>query len=140
MINTLCNWTVALVKLRIARATNQLNQIVEMYRTGLGLDIIGSFENHAGFDGIMLGGHQSDYHFEFTQEHGVTAPASHSSESLLVFYYPESSAWELAMNRMLQSGFKAVASHNPYWDQHGKTFEDIEGYRIVICHRDWPNA
>ncbi|WP_371418616.1 hypothetical protein [Acidisoma sp. S159] len=29
-------------------------------------------------------------------------------------------------------GFPAVASFNPYWDQLGRTYEDPDGYRVVI--------
>jgi hypothetical protein len=43
------------MKARIARPTNQLEMISEMYQEGLGLEIPGSFQDHDGFDGVMLG-------------------------------------------------------------------------------------
>jgi hypothetical protein len=30
-----------------------------------------------------------------------------------------------------------VQSFNPYWDQHGKTFEDPDGYRVVLQNAAW---
>lgn len=126
-------------KLRIARATNQLKQISEMYRVGLGLNLLGHFEDHQGFDGIMIGSLSCPYHFEFTQESGVDAPRSPSPEMLLVFYYPDSKEWESIKSQMAQAGFKLVRSHNPYWDQNGCTFEDPEGYRVVLSNHDWKN-
>lgn len=36
-----------------------------MYCRGLGLRVMGHFENHEGFDGVMLGFADSSYHFEF---------------------------------------------------------------------------
>jgi len=43
------------VQFRIARPTNRLSEIVEFYTKGLGMEIIGSFSGHAGYDGVMLG-------------------------------------------------------------------------------------
>src|SRR5216117_1123775 len=53
-------------QLRIARPVSALDRSVDMYRKGLGLMEIGRFENHAGFDGVMLGRPDLQYHFEFT--------------------------------------------------------------------------
>ncbi len=33
---------------------------------------------------------------------------------------------------MQEAGFSLVPSYNPYWDRTGKTFEDIDGYRVVL--------
>jgi len=35
-------------------------------------------------------------------------------------------------------GRAPVPSFNPYWDVRGKTFEDPDGYRIVIENAAWP--
>ncbi|WP_407656490.1 hypothetical protein [Methyloglobulus morosus] len=37
-----------------------------MYCKGLELCVLGRFENHQGFDGVMIGSAGMDYHFEFT--------------------------------------------------------------------------
>lgn len=41
--------------LRIARPTDNLNELVKMYSQGLGFSILAQFENHEGFDGVILG-------------------------------------------------------------------------------------
>lgn len=41
--------------LRVARATDDLEALLRFYRDGLGLTVLGSFADHAGFDGVMLG-------------------------------------------------------------------------------------
>lgn len=41
--------------LRVARATDNLAKLVQFYRDGLGFAVLGSFEDHAGFDGVLLG-------------------------------------------------------------------------------------
>lgn len=132
-----CEEALMNAKLRIARATNDLNATAQMYQQGLGLSVLCSFRDHAGFDGIVLGHTSAQYHFEFTQEKGAEAPRSPSSETLVVFYLPEPGEWERTKTQMLKADFKEVPSHNPYWDQNGVTFEDHEGYRVVLCNRIW---
>lgn len=126
-----------LYKLRVARATNDLKKISEMYQNGLGLKVQGSFKDHSGFDGVILGKESTPYHFEFTQEMGVTAPHSNSPESLIVFYVPIANEWEKLKNQMIAAGFELARSHNPYWDENGCTLIDPEGYRVVLCKHEW---
>ena len=37
-------------------------------------------------------------------------------------------------------GFAPVASFNPYWDVAGKTYEDPDGYRVVLQNAGWPTV
>ncbi len=30
-----------------------------------------------------------------------------------------------------------LAPSNPYWDKLGRTFEDPDGYRVVLQNADW---
>jgi hypothetical protein len=123
--------------LRIARPVSNLARSTEMYCRGLGLTILGSFRDHEGFDGAMLGDPRSRYHFEFTHcpAHPVT-PAP-TPEDLVVLYIPEQSEWHAACKNMLAAGFRQVASFNPYWDARGRTYEDPDGYRTVLERAEW---
>lgn len=125
--------------LRMARATDHLEQIVEFYRDGLGFKVIGSFTGHAGFDGVMLGHQDAQYHLEFTRQHGHTAGRAPTKENLLVFYLPDEDEWQTAVQQMIDHGYDPVPSHNPYWDVRGKTFEDVDGYRVVLQNAHWGN-
>jgi hypothetical protein len=49
---------------RIARPTDQMAAVVAFYRERRGLEVLGSFEHHAGFDGVMLGLPALSWHFE----------------------------------------------------------------------------
>ena len=111
-----------------------------MYCRGLGLHVIGAFENHDGFDGVMLGVEGSNYHFEFTRfrDHPV-APAP-TPEDLVVLYMPAAAEWQAACAAMSAAGFKQVTSFNPYWEARGRTFVDPDGYRIVLHQSEWGNA
>lgn len=111
-----------------------------MYCRGLGLRIVDGFENHEGFDGVMLGLEGASYHFEFThcRTHPV-APAP-TPEDLVVLYIPTAAEWQAACGRMLTAGFQQVASFNPYWESNGRTFEDPDGYRTVLQQAEWSNV
>ncbi len=126
-----------IAKLRVARATNDLKKITAMYQYGLGLQVLGAFKDHSGFDGVILGKENAPYHLEFTQQVGFAAPNANSPETLLVFYIPIEHEWELLKSQMLKAGFILTPSHNPYWDEHGCTFCDPEGYRVVLCKHAW---
>lgn len=127
------------VHLRVARPTDHLEAIVKMYREGLDLEIIASFEDHQGFDGVMLGNPGVGYHFEFTRQHNHQVGRAPTKDNLLVFYLPDREDWDTRCRRMETAGFKPVPSYNPYWDRLGKTFEDLDGYRVVIQNADWSN-
>jgi len=111
-----------------------------MYCSGLGLSVVGSFENHEGFDVVMLGSEHCDYHFEFTAcRHHPIVPVS-TPEDLVVFYIPDLAEWDSRCAAMVSAGFEQVKSFNPYWDMSGKTFQDLDGYRIVIQNDSWSNS
>jgi catechol 2,3-dioxygenase-like lactoylglutathione lyase family enzyme len=126
--------------LRVARPTDRLPEIAAMYARGLGLDVLGRFEDHDGFDGVMLGRPEDAFHLEFTTRRGHAAEGAPSGEHLLVLYEPDAAAWSAACERMLAAGFREVAAHNPYWDVRGRTFEDLDGYRVVLQNTAWPPA
>ncbi|RYU83856.1 VOC family protein [Hymenobacter persicinus] len=124
-------------KLRVARPTSQLPALVRFYHDGLGLQILYSFEGHDGFDGVMLGHPQAPYHLEFTAQPGHEIGRAPNPEHLLVFYLPEPEAWQTAVARLHEHGYAPVPAYNPYWDRQGLTFEDPDGYRIVLQNADW---
>jgi catechol 2,3-dioxygenase-like lactoylglutathione lyase family enzyme len=123
--------------LRVARPTDRLEEVVRFYTAGLGLTVLGSFENHAGFDGVMLGVPGATSHLEFTRKIGHVAGRAPTADNLLVFYLPDPEHWRAAVGRMIAAGYEPVASFNPYWDRVGKTFEDPDGYRVVLQQDSW---
>jgi catechol 2,3-dioxygenase-like lactoylglutathione lyase family enzyme len=124
-------------QLRIARPVSDLARAERMYSAALEFAVLARFENHQGFDGVMLASAGADYHFEFTHcgEHPVVPRPT--SEDLLVFYLPDQQVWQSTCDRFTHNGFRSVASFNPYWDVSGRTFEDPDGYRIVLQNAAW---
>lgn len=125
------------IKMRVARPTDRLQEVVRFYRDGLGLPVLGSFEDHDGFDGVMLGHPGQPFHLELTAKRGHTVGRAPTQDNLLVFYLPDAAEWSAAVERMRACGHEPVASFNPYWDRQGKTFEDPDGYRVVLQNAEW---
>lgn len=123
--------------LRIARGSDDLDALLAFYVDGLGFEVLFRFSHHDGFDGLMIGHPDQPYHLEFTLQRGHRVGRAPSPENLLVFYLPDRGDYQAALGRMAQAGIAPVAANNPYWDEGGATFEDPDGYRIVLTSRSW---
>lgn len=121
------------VRVRVARPTDRLEEVVAFYRDGIGLQVIGSFEGHAGYAGVMLGLPGTDYHLEFTHhESGSDCPAP-SKDNLLVFYFTDRQAMDRIVERLNAMGHPSVPPENPYWSlDRSVTIEDPDGWRVVF--------
>ena len=126
------------VHLRVARPSDDLLAVTKFYREGLGFEVLYEFKDHDGFDGVMLGHKGAAYHLEFTRKRGHKAGRAATEDNLLVFYLPDAAEWKRAVARQDGLGYKPVKALNPYWDKKGKTFEDPDGYRVVLQNSSWP--
>jgi catechol 2,3-dioxygenase-like lactoylglutathione lyase family enzyme len=124
--------------LRVARPCRSLHATAGFYTRALGLEVLERFTDHEGFDGVILGRPGLPYHLELTHqsEHAVTPRPT--AEDLLVIYVPDRTEWHAAIQQIRDTGARPVPSRNPYWDRCGLTFEDPDGYRIVIANIGWP--
>ncbi len=123
-------------QLRIARPTVNMEEVVSFYEEGLGLKRIGSFDQHEGYDGVMLGLPHQHVHLEITKhEEEESLPAPHP-EQLLVFYIPD--AEEFQANEREIDLIWRTASHlyKSILGTGGATIEDPDGYRIVLMNTD----
>jgi catechol 2,3-dioxygenase-like lactoylglutathione lyase family enzyme len=123
--------------LRVARPSNDIDALMRFYRDGLGLKVLYEFEDHDDFAGVMLGHEGAPYHFEFTTKLGHVVGRAPTKNNLIVFYYPDAEQWQNAVQQMRKAGFAPVRSFNPYWDRSGLTFEDSDGYRVVLQNERW---
>ena len=126
------------IVMRVVRPTDNLEEITKMYADGLGFEVIGGFDNHGDFSGRMVGHPKHHYHLEFTTHAKEKAGRAPSLENLLVFYIPDDNEYEEAIIRISKSGFKKVKSFNPYWEGSAQTYEDLDGYRVVINNAKSP--
>ena len=121
------------MQLRVARHTERLAEVVAFYRDGLGLVELGGFRDHAGYDGVFLEVPGTGAHLELTSGGAHAAPEPHP-ESLLVLYLGDRAAVDAAAARL---GTGPVAPANPYWAEHGLTFADPDGFRVVLVPERW---
>ncbi len=130
--------TLGMAHLRVARPTDDLAAVTRFYRDGLGFVVLSEFRDHDGFDGVMLGHKGAAYHLEFTRSAAHPAGRAPGGENLFVFYLPDEAEWRAAIERLERAGYGPVESVNPYWDRHGRTFEDPDGYRVVLQNAKSP--
>ena len=121
-----------IAQVRIARPTDQLEQVVHFYRDGLGLPMLGGFEGHAGYDGVMIGLPGPDRHLELTHHAKPIPRSTPGPEDLLVLYYPDVAERDAVVARLASLGFAPVAPENPYWIDKAVTVPDPDGFRVVL--------
>jgi catechol 2,3-dioxygenase-like lactoylglutathione lyase family enzyme len=122
------------VNVRFARPTDKLDEVVAFYRDGLGLPVLGGFEDHAGYDGVFIDLPGTGAHLEFTTHvDGSPCPAP-TLDNLLVIYTGDASGPVEYAERLREFGVEPVEPENPYWATVGAlTFEDPDGWRVVIA-------
>lgn len=125
--------TPAIAQVRVARPTAQLAEVERFYSKDLGLPVIHRFENHAGYDGVMIGLPETDYHLEFTSHvNGSPCPAPTRDNLLVLYFHSDGQMYEV-VERLAAAGHEPVDAENPYWKTVGAmTFEDPDGWRVVL--------
>jgi catechol 2,3-dioxygenase-like lactoylglutathione lyase family enzyme len=120
------------MKLRVARHTTDLKPITGFYRDILGLEVIGQFKDHDGYDGVFLGDKNADWHLEFTMSNELPKHTP-DEDDFLVFYPVSADEYDSIVKRFAVNNIKEIAPKNPYWKENGVTFSDPDGYWIVIA-------
>jgi hypothetical protein len=116
------------MKLRIARHTDHLDEVVGFYRDRVGFPEIGRFRDHDGYDGVFLEIPGTGTHLEFTTGGGHHAPEPHP-ESLLVLYLDTQDQLEAIAKRLVQS---PVIPANPYWQKNARAYTDPDGFQLLL--------
>lgn len=118
---------------RFARHTNNLEQLKSFYIDILGLNLLGSFENHDGYDGIFIGKPNENWHLEFTKSDEIVT-FNFGEEDILVFYPNTKLEFDLIHDKILANKIEFIEAKNPYWNENGKMIFDPDGYCIIISH------
>jgi len=120
------------VQFRIARPTARIKEVTKFYTKGLGLQVIYSFEGHNGYKGVMIGFPGLQYHLEFTQDDKHTECNAPTKDNLLVLYFDSPEKLNSVRSSLESLGYEPVAPENPYWEGKSWTYEDPEGWRVVL--------
>lgn len=122
---------------RVARHTSDIQRITDFYVNIVGLSKIGGF-NHDGYEGVFIGLKGHTWHLEFTMSD--EAPIHKADEDdLLVLYFDDEETYSACLRKFDAHQLEPVVSKNPYWDEHGRTYVDPDGYRFVVCRLGWTN-
>jgi hypothetical protein len=54
------------------------------------------------------------------------------NDDLLVFYAASLEEFAAIKKRFIKNNVRHVKPKNPYWEKNGITFEDPDGFRVVI--------
>jgi catechol 2,3-dioxygenase-like lactoylglutathione lyase family enzyme len=122
-------------QVRIARPTDHLTEVVRFYRDVLVLEQISSFESHAGYDGVILALLVRRDHTlsSCTTSAAVRVPTP-TKDNLIVFYVEDEAAFREMAARLKRDGHDPVGPVNLCWAENGLTFEDPDGWRVVLMH------
>ena len=118
---------------RFARHTNDLEQIKTFYIAILGFELLGTFKNHNGYDGIFIGKSNENWHLEFTTTKAVIC-LDFNEDDMLVFYPTSKIEFDILVNKLQSHEIKFIKAKNPYWNENGKMILDPDGYRIIISN------
>ncbi len=124
-----------LAAVRFARPTARLEEVLRFYEVGLGLARVGSFEDHAGYSGVMLGLPGEEVHLELTTHVDDSPGPAPTRDNLLVLYLGDRGTIASIEERMRALGHRPVQPENPYWERD-LTYEDPDGWRVVLRHVD----
>ena len=116
---------------RYARHTNDLARLTQFYVEVIGLDKLGEFNDHSGYNGVFLGFPGSDWHIEFT-ESSDEAKHTPDEDDLLVFYANNKREFDEIITRVEERQIPQKKSKNPYWAQHGIEITDPDGFGVII--------
>lgn len=121
---------------RVARPSRDLQAVAAFYRDTLGLPVLGSFEDHDGFSGLILGLPDASRQLELVA--ASDAEPAPSAEDQLVLYLASTKRVEEAVTRIRAAGHEPSASPNPYWANVGAVcFVDPDGYWLVLSPQSW---
>jgi hypothetical protein len=121
---------------RLARHTGAFDEIVAFYRDGVGLPVLGSFDDHDGYSGIIFGLPGSDHQLEFTAKPGEDGDhAAASPDDLIALYFDTRGAADEVVARLAKIAEVTVPA-NPYWRTRVESicFLDPDGWRVVVAY------
>ncbi|GAA1391515.1 VOC family protein [Kitasatospora putterlickiae] len=124
--------------IRVARPSRDLAAAERFYADGLGLTVLWrSTERAPGeHDLLMVGPSGGGWHFELTHDPEHPIEPAPTVDDLFVVYLG-APVDEALVRHLEDAGGTRVPAHNPYWDEYGVTVADPDGYRLVLCVRDW---
>lgn len=121
------------MEFRNARHTDNLKLIEAFYTGIIGLEVLFSFQDHNGYNGLFLGKQGHDWHLEFTSSKDK-ARHKFDIEDMLVFYPTEKDEYDKIVDQIEANNIEKIQSRNPYWNDNGIMILDPDGFGVVVSH------
>jgi catechol 2,3-dioxygenase-like lactoylglutathione lyase family enzyme len=123
------------MQVRVARPTRDLERATAFYRL-LELPVIASFEDHAGYSGVVFGLPDASRQLELVAL--VDETPAPTGEDQLVLYLGSVETVARAVERIRSAGFEPQTAANPYWAANGAVcFVDPDGYWLILSPDAW---
>lgn len=120
---------------RYARHTNDLDKIEKFYTEVVGLEKLGSFENHDNYNGLFLGHKNADWHLEFTTSN-EKPKSKFDEDDILVFYVNSKIELYKIQEILKQKDLNFEQPKNPYWSKNGIMISDPDKYKVIFSIKD----
>ena len=126
----------ALMQIRVARPTRDLERVSAFYRDAVGLRVLSSFADHEGYSGVILGIPDAAHQLELVR-HAEVEP-SPTTEDQLVLYLGSTAAVADRAAAIEAAGHEPQVAPNPYWAREGAiAFVDPDGYWLILSPDRW---
>lgn len=124
--------------IRCARPSRSLAAAHTFWCDGVGLEVLWRTDGHGEGEHalLMVGAAGAAWHLELVEDAAALEANPPGTEDLLVVYRGHPATHD-DIARLTDCGGRRVTARNPYWEEHGVTIEDPDGYRLVLCHRTW---
>lgn len=119
---------------RSARHTENLSKIISFYTQVLGLEKLGDFKNHDGYDGVFLGKENQNWHLEFTSSN-ENVNSVFNEDDIFVFYPTTEKEYQSILKNIVKFEIQKHEPKNPYWKENGILIKDSDGYNIIISNQ-----
>ena len=117
------------MRFRVAVVVADLDAARRFYVDGLGLPVVGAFEDHDGWWGVIVGLPDPTHQLELTWHRDAT-PSPGGPDDLLVLGFADRAAARAARARVPEA--VETRPDNPWWWDRGVTLLDPDGRRVVL--------
>jgi catechol 2,3-dioxygenase-like lactoylglutathione lyase family enzyme len=122
--------------MRVARPTTDIERAITFWTHVVGLEILSRFEDHEGYDGVILGNSGGQWEIEVTHHSSGMPLPSPSEEDIIVLYLNRELARGIT-DRLRHAGHPPKEHPNPYWQaMEASAHTDPDGYTVIIFPTD----
>ena len=127
----------ALMQIRVARPTRDLDRARAFYHGAVGLSILSSFDEHDGYSGVIFGVSDGATMQLELVVHAEVEP-SPTTDDQLVLYLGSTAAVADRAGAIEAAGHEPQLPPNPYWAREGAiAFVDPDGYWLILSPDRW---